>query len=186
MKLIVGLGNIGPEYESTRHNVGFMVVDKFVEKLDVNWSKSKFAGEVYINEDFILAKPHTFMNLSGKFINELIKYYKINIDDILIVYDDIYTDLGKVKVKTKGSSGGHNGINSIITELKSEEFKRIKIGIGKPANPKMDLSSYVLGKFTKAEITIMNKIIEKTIDTITTFIYNDIKIITSGFYVDKK
>lgn len=181
MKLIVGLGNVGEQYKKTRHNVGFVVIDRLLEKIEETTKKSKFNGDIYKNSDFILAKPHTFMNNSGTFIKQLIDFYKINIDDVLIVYDDIYTGIGKAKIKMKGSSGGHNGIASIIQQLNTQEFKRIKIGIGNEKLDKSMLSSFVLGNFSSNELTTLQEVVEKVLESILTFVYNDVKVMISKF-----
>ena len=147
MKLIVGLGNPGKEYENTRHNVGFMVVDNYVSSHSLTF-KEKFNGmyaEVtYQNEKIVLLKPQSFMNLSGGVVSSYKNYFKISNDDILIIYDDISFNLGEFKLKKNGSSGGHNGMKDIIKAIGTEEIKRLKIGISK--NNK-NLKNYVLGKF---------------------------------------
>ncbi|MGL5520262.1 MAG: aminoacyl-tRNA hydrolase [Metamycoplasmataceae bacterium] len=181
MKLIIGLGNPGDEYKGTRHNVGFDLLDKLIKEFGVTWSKSKFNGEVYINEDFILAKPHTFMNLSGNFVKTISDYYKINHVDILVLYDDVDTAIGKVKIKTKSSSGGQNGIKSILELMRTNEIKRVKIGIGRPPNKSMPLSSYVLSPFTEEEREQIDKTLDKLVDPLITFIYNDIKVMLDKF-----
>ena len=159
MKLIVGLGNPGSEYKNTRHNIGFYYLDLFTDKYNLSY-KEKFNGlysKININgEDILLLKPLTYMNLSGDCVIKFVNYYKINIDDILVVHDDLDINLGKFKLKRNGSSGGHNGIKSIISNLNSEEFKRLKIGISK--NDLIDTKDYVLGKFTKEEQEILKKL----------------------------
>ena len=156
MKLIVGLGNPGLEYQNTRHNIGFYYLDLFTGKLDINY-KEKFKG-LYIktkinNEDVIFLKPQTYMNLSGESVIKFVNYYKINIEDILVIHDDLDIDLGRIKLKDNGSSGGHNGIKSIIENIQSENFKRLKIGISK--NKDYDTKDYVLGKFNKEELEVI-------------------------------
>lgn len=187
MKLIVGLGNFGEKYINTKHNVGFMAIDCILKKINAKMSKSKFDGEVYVNNDFILATPFTYMNNSGVFVSQLVNYYKIAIDDIMIITDDIYTELGKVKVKLKGSAGGHNGISSIIDHLGTSEFKRTKIGISKPlANSDINLADYVLSKFSKDEMLILSNVLDSVSDAILTFIFNDVKIMLNKIYENKK
>ena len=163
MKLIVGLGNPGSEYKNTRHNIGFYYLDLFTDKYNLSY-KEKFNGlysKININgEDILLLKPMTYMNLSGDCVIKFVNYYKINIDDILVIHDDLDINLGKFKLKRNGSSGGHNGIKSIISNLNSEEFKRLKIGISK--NDLIDTKDYVLGKFNKEEQNIL-KDLENTI-----------------------
>lgn len=151
MKLIVGLGNPGTEYLYTRHNVGFMVVDNYLG--DVLW-KEKFSSFLYSTEIFseqvIFLKPTTYMNLSGIAVKKVVDYYKIPIENILVIQDDIDMTLGIYKIKRNSSSGGHNGIKSIIQELGSDEFARLKIGISKSKDIPTD--KYVLGKFSTNEL----------------------------------
>ena len=153
MKLIVGLGNPGREYENTRHNIGFQTIDKFASKLGVSITKSKFSGlyvETLINgEKVILLKPQSYINLSGEVIRKFMDFYKIPISDILIINDDLDLQVGTYKLKQKGSSGGHNGLKNIELHLKTQEYKRIKIGISN--NKKIDTKDYVLGKLSKEE-----------------------------------
>ena len=152
MKLIVGLGNPGKEYKNTRHNIGFMVLDEFLGK--VGWKEKMeayFYTEEVNGEQVIFIKPMTYMNLSGLAVAKIVNYHKIDMANILIIHDDLDLDLGRYRVKHNSSSGGHNGIKSIISELDSQEFFRLKIGIGKSAILPTD--RYVLGKFSKEELT---------------------------------
>lgn len=153
MKLVVGLGNIGKEYKNTRHNIGFMTLDNYLGK--VNW-KVKMESYIYLDQDkdVLYIKPMTYMNLSGLSVAKLVKFYKIDMQDILVIQDDLDLELGKFKVKKNSSSGGHNGIKSIISELNSMEFGRLKIGIGK--NTLIPTDKFVLSKFTKDELTLLN------------------------------
>lgn len=158
MKLIVGLGNPGQEYRNTRHNLGFYYLDLFLNKLNISY-KSKFNGlyaKTQMNSiDVIFLKPQTYMNLSGECVLKFVKYFKINIEDILIIHDDLDLDLGRIKLKANGSSGGHNGIKNIIENLHSENFKRLKLGINK--NNMLDTKEYVLGKFNKEELEVIEQ-----------------------------
>lgn len=153
MKLIVGLGNPGKEYEKTRHNIGFMTIDKYADKLGVSITKDKFNGlygEANINgEKVILLKPQSFINLSGEVIRKYVDFFKIDIDDVLIIHDDLDLSVGTYKIKQKGSSGGHNGLKNIELHLGTQEYKRIKIGISN--NKLMDTRDYVLGKLSTEE-----------------------------------
>ena len=153
MKLIVGLGNPGREYELTRHNIGFRTIDKFADKLGVSINKSKFNGlygEILIaSEKVILLKPQSYINLSGEVIRRFVDFYKIDISDILIIHDDLDLSIGTYKLKQKGSSGGHNGLKNIELHLGTQIYKRIKIGISN--NKSMDTKDYVLGKLSKME-----------------------------------
>ena len=159
MKLIVGLGNPGKEYERTRHNVGFDIIDEFAEKKGFNVFKDKFQGliteKTIDGEKIILLKPQTYMNLSGNSIVQVVKFYKINpATDLIVVYDDMDLPLGKLRVKMNGSAGGHNGIKSIISHL-GQDFMRVKCGIGKAKNKDENIN-FVLGRFTKEESEIVN------------------------------
>ena len=159
MKLIVGLGNPGKEYENTRHNIGFNVIDLYLKKKNLKLDKEKFNGKFtktnINNEDLILLEPQTYMNLSGDSVRKVIDFYKIKIDDILIIQDDLDMEVGKIKLKEKSSSGGHNGIKDIEEKIGTNNFKRLKIGISN--NKMIDTKDYVLGKFDKKEKEILNK-----------------------------
>ena len=154
MKIIIGLGNPGKNYIGTKHNVGFEVIDRICSKYNINITKIKhkaFIGDGMVGaEKVLLLKPQTFMNLSGESVKETISFYKANINDIIVVYDDTSLPLGAVRIREKGSSGGHNGMKNIITHLGREDFLRVKIGIGKKPNG-WDLASYVLSRFDKEE-----------------------------------
>ena len=149
MKLIVGLGNPGKEYENTRHNMGFMVIDEFASMIDVDFNKEDFKGTYakfkLDDEDIILFKPMTYMNLSGEALSLVMNYYKIKPEDVLIVYDDLAIDLGTLRFKGNGSDGGHNGIKSIIQHLGTNKFARLKVGIG--PQPPIPSENFVLGNF---------------------------------------
>jgi len=156
MLLIVGLGNPGKKYTHTRHNIGFMVVDQLAGK---RWQK-KHKSEVCKIGDVLLVKPQTFMNKSGEAVAEIVRFYKIPTENILLIYDDLDTDFGKVRFREKGSSGGHNGLKSIAQHLGTETIARVKIGIGRPpAN--MDPAAYVLQNFTSEEKEHLPAIIEQ-------------------------
>jgi PTH1 family peptidyl-tRNA hydrolase len=165
MKLIVGLGNPGKKYASTKHNVGFMALDLFAQQNNLSFKKdNKFSGEIVKTKDFILLKPHTFMNLSGESIHKVMKFYDIEVNDVLIIYDDLSLPLGKLRLREKGSAGGHNGIKSVISHLHTEEFKRIKVGIDQ--NPLIETKNYVLSKFSKQEL----EVIQQAMDSISEII----------------
>ena len=161
MFLIVGLGNPGKEYDGTRHNIGFEAIDYLARKYNIDINRSKFKGvfgEGFINgQKVILLKPTTYMNLSGESIREAINFYKINNDEIIVIYDDISLEIGKLRIREKGSAGGHNGIKSTIANIGGDVFPRIKIGVGQP---KGDLVSHVLGRFNKEEAQDLNEVIE--------------------------
>jgi len=163
MKLIVGLGNPGKEYENTRHNIGFKVVDEFAKNNNLEINKLKFDGlycEFIINDEkVIILKPQKYINLSGEVIRKYVDYYKINIEDILIICDDLDLDLGKIRIRYKGSSGGHNGLKNIENHLRTQTYKRVKIGISN--NKIIDTKDYVLGKFDNDSSLTINDSINK-------------------------
>lgn len=173
MKLIVGLGNPGKQYENTRHNVGFMVIDHFVE-FD-GWQK-KFEGLYQIlnvqGEKVFFLKPTTFMNLSGNSVSKVVKYYDIDMKDILIVQDDIDLSFGTFKLKKNSSAGGHNGIKSIISSLGTDSFARLKVGISHDKNG--NTIDYVLGKFSKQELEYFRETYETFNAIISSFIVDGI------------
>lgn len=181
MKLVVGLGNPGKDYENTRHNIGFMVIDNYIKSNNVTWQKKFNASFTTINingEKVLFVKPETFMNLSGNAIVEFVHYYKIESKDILVIHDDLDLPLGKYRIKTNSSSGGHNGIKSIIERLETNAFARLKIGISKNYN--VDTKDYVLGRFTKEEQDVLrglfptfNKIINAFLSEDITKVMND-------------
>ena len=158
MYLIAGLGNPTREYEKTRHNVGFDTIDVLADRINTEVAERKFKGLygkwMLGGQKVILAKPQTYMNLSGESVREAADFYKIPPDHIIVIYDDISLDVGHLRIRIKGSAGGHNGIKNIIAHLGTQEFPRIKIGVGgKP--PRMDLADYVLSRFPAEERKIM-------------------------------
>lgn len=161
MFLIVGLGNPGREYENTRHNIGFAAIDIIAEKYNIDVNRTKFKGEYgegFINGNkVILLKPYTFMNLSGESVREAIDFYKLTEEEVLIIYDDTSLEVGRLRIREKGSAGGHNGIKSIINHIGTDVFTRIKIGVGAP---KGDLVNHVLGKFSKEEVNILKQTLD--------------------------
>ena len=153
--LIVGLGNPGREYERTRHNAGFRAIDLLAEKLGCKIDKAKFQGLYgqvnYNGVKLFLLKPQTFMNLSGRSVLQLSAYFQIPPQRIIVLFDDISLEPGRLRVRAEGSAGGHNGIKSVIAQLGSEAFPRVKIGVGGKPNPEYDLAAWVLGSFPPAE-----------------------------------
>lgn len=162
MKLIVGLGNPGREYEQTRHNVGFMAIDTIAKYLNIDINKDKFQGNyaetIYNGEKILLLKPGKYMNLSGEVIRDYISYFKIDIEDILIIYDDLDTDVGIYRLRYQGGNGGHNGIKDIERQIGTKNYKRIKIGISN--DKKYDTKDYVLGKFSLEEKEKIDKVLD--------------------------
>ena len=156
MKLIVGLGNPGKEYEKTRHNAGFMCIDEVAKKCGLHFDSKKFKALIamgFVNgEKVILMKPQTYMNLSGEAVGECVRFYNIPIEDVCILVDDLDLPIGKIRLRMKGSSGGQNGLKNIIAHLGTQEFKRIRIGIGN--NKVMDAKDYVLGKIGKDDLKL--------------------------------
>ncbi|MDO5062635.1 MAG: aminoacyl-tRNA hydrolase [Peptostreptococcaceae bacterium] len=163
MYIIVGLGNPGRQYDATRHNVGFIAIDEIAKRLNIKMDRLKFkaiVGEGRIGtEKIVLAKPQTFMNLSGQCVVELMNYYKVDRSKLIVIYDDIDIDVGKIRIRLKGSAGTHNGMKNIIYLLGYDDFPRIRIGVSKP-RPQQDLASFVLSKFEKEEIQPMIDSIE--------------------------
>ena len=172
MKLIVGLGNIGSEYESTNHNAGFMVLDKLAEyfgfKFKNRGCESDYAEVNVQGEKFIVAKPRTYMNESGKAVKSLMAKFKVDIKDVLIVNDDIDQDPGKVRIRKSGSAGTHNGLKSIIAETKSQEFVRLRVGIGKQKEHQ-DLANFVLSKMKMTDEQKFG--LEKAFDAVRDFVH---------------
>lgn len=169
MKLIAGLGNIGDKYCFTRHNAGFMVLDKWALENNIVFKEDKKL-KCYIakKDDILFIKPTTFMNLSGEAVRAVIDYYKINIKDILIIYDDIALDLGTIRFRANGSDGGHNGIKSIINHLGTNKFDRLKIGIG--PQPNIPSENYVLQNFPKEQIDLLKETLKRSIDAVKYYI----------------
>ena len=170
MKIVVGLGNPGPKYETTRHNAGFLIVDLIAEDMGTSWTNSKFGALVgkglYQGEEVLLVKPQTFMNLSGQSVARVSQFYKVDPHEIVVLHDDIDLDFGKIKARVGGGHGGHNGIRSIIGELGSSDFHRIKLGVGRPAaENKMNVASWVLDSFTDQELLSLQ---ESMLDAVNT------------------
>ncbi len=183
MKMIVGLGNPGDEYNNTRHNAGFMIIDDYAKKNNISSFKEKFNGlyakSTHNGDSFILLKPLSYMNLSGTVIKKYANFFKIKPEDILVIHDDLDLPVGKIKIKYKGSSGGHNGIKNIIENLKTEVFPRFKIGISKDDN--ISYINYVIGKFNKNELEIIKKIYDFSPNVIDDFLDYDIERVMSKY-----
>lgn len=184
MKLITGLGNIGDKYLFTRHNAGFMVVDKLAinnnlafkeeKKLKCLMSKYKVNGE-----DILLIKPTTFMNLSGEAIAAVMSYYKIDTKDLIIIYDDISLELGRMRFRKNGSDGGHNGIKSVIKHLGTKDFDRLKIGIG--PQPPIPSEAFVLQNFSKDQLDDLKSVLNKAVEAIEFYISNNLEAAQNKF-----
>lgn len=169
MKLIVGLGNPGKQYEHTRHNIGFDVIDALAKAWDAPLEQTKFKG-MYATAHrsggkVMLLKPLTYMNLSGECVGPMMDYFDIDIEDVIVIYDDLDLEVGKLRLRQKGSAGGHNGIKSLIQHLGTQEFNRIRVGISRPPAG-MKVADYVLAKFTKDEQSIVEDAVVKTRDAV--------------------
>jgi PTH1 family peptidyl-tRNA hydrolase len=167
VKCFVGLGNPGPQYAKTRHNIGFMAIDKFAAQHGLDKFQSKCKGllaEGNVNgEKVYLLKPMTFMNLSGESVRAFLDFYKADLGDVVILYDDLDTPYGSIRLRYQGSAGGHNGIKSIIQHVGTQTFDRIRIGISRP-QPGFDIANYVLATFTKAETTTMEPLLGTVVE----------------------
>lgn len=176
--LIAGLGNPGLQYEKTRHNAGFMAADKIAEKYGVQFTKRKFDsiyGEFTLGKTkVLLLKPQTYMNNSGSAISAAAKFYKIPTDRIIIMFDDISLDVGKLRMRRKGSHGGHNGIKDIIELMGTDEIMRIKIGVGERTNRDYDLKDWVLGKIPAEALPEFEKALDRAADAAAEIIQNGI------------
>lgn len=184
MYLIVGLGNPENEYANTRHNMGFDVINEISNKCNIKVSKSKFdalygMGEVQ-GKKVILVKPQTYMNLSGESIIKFKKFYKVSNKEIIIIYDDIDLAVGDIRLKPKGSAGSHNGMKSVIQNLNTEEFIRVRVGIGAPQN-KDDIINYVIGAIPKREKEILNESIQKAAESVIEVLQNGIDVAMNKF-----
>ena len=177
MYLIVGLGNPEPEYERTRHNMGFDVINKLAQNNDISLNKTKYNAiygtGIIKNEKVILIKPQTFMNNSGESVVEFVRFYKEPLEKVIVVYDDMDTDVGKIRVRAKGGPGSHNGMKSLVHELKSEDFPRIRVGIGKPKN-EFDRIDYVIGRIPNEEYIVLQEGEDLAVDAVEYWIENGI------------
>lgn len=178
MYIIAGLGNPTREYDRTRHNVGFAVVDVLADRMGIEAAEKKHRAlcgrGILQGEKVILAKPQTFMNLSGESVRAMADFYKVPSDQVIVIYDDISLEPGQLRIRARGSAGGHNGIKNIIAHLGTQEFPRIKIGIGdKPGN--MNLADYVLSRFSKGEQELMEDAFLRAADAVSVMLSEGIK-----------
>ena len=177
MYVVVGLGNPGKQYEKTRHNVGFDVIDILSKEYDINVSKIKhkaLIGEGRVgNEKVLLVKPQTYMNLSGETLIDIYNYYKVDMENIIVIYDDIDLDVGKIRIRKKGSGGTHNGMRSIIKCLGANDFPRVRVGVSKP-RPGQDLADFVLSRFRKEESDDVELGLEKAAKAVDTMIRDNV------------
>lgn len=174
--MVVGLGNPGLQYEFSRHNIGFRIIDNLAREIKTEFKKVKSYDSLISrgkinNHNLRLVKPQTYMNLSGKSVNKIVSYYRISFQDLLIVYDDLNLELGQIRIRKRGSAGGHKGVESIIQYLNSEDIPRLRIGIGKPSiNSNFDYASYVLSNFNDNEKDKISEVIQLSIEAIKTVI----------------
>lgn len=172
MYIIVGLGNPGKKYENTRHNIGFITLDYLADRHGIKITKIKhkaLVGEGNISgQKVLLVKPQTYMNLSGNSVREVMEYYKADIENLLVIYDDIDIPSGSVRIRKKGSAGTHNGMRSVVYDLQSDQFPRIRIGMGN--NKNADLKDFVVGGFSKGEKEIFERAVVHTADAIECFL----------------
>ena len=168
--LVVGLGNPDKKYTLTRHNSGFLCVDELAEKHGFKINKLKFKAliaDTFINSHrVIVMKPQTYMNLSGEAVREAVNFYKIPPENVIVIFDDISLDVGKLRIRRKGSDGGHNGIKSIVSCISSNNFPRIKLGVGKKPHPEYDLAAWVLSEFKKDEAKPLKEAIDNACDAL--------------------
>jgi len=174
--MVVGLGNPGLQYEFSRHNIGFRIIENLALNIEMEFKRVKSYDSLVsrgklMNHNLILVKPQTYMNLSGKSVNKIVSYYRISFQDLLIVYDDLNLGLGQIRIRKRGSAGGHKGVESIIRYLNSEDIPRLRIGIGKPSiNSNFDYVSYVLSNFNDNEKDKMSEVIQLSTEVIKTII----------------
>ncbi|MEE1228421.1 MAG: aminoacyl-tRNA hydrolase [Lachnospiraceae bacterium] len=190
MKIIAGLGNPTDQYKGTRHNVGFMAIDRIAEENHIAINQHKFKAMVGLGfiggERVLLVKPLTYMNLSGESIRPAVDFYKVDMEDILVIYDDISLDPGMVRIRKKGSAGGHNGMKSIIKHLGGDTFPRIRVGIGGERHPGMDLADYVLGHFSKEEQELLDTALDNVTKAAELIVQGDIAEAMNKYSVGKK
>lgn len=176
MKCFIGLGNPGKKYDKTRHNIGFMAIDQLERDLGIAIDQNKFKCHYGIGllngEKVMLVKPQTFMNLSGEGVRPLIDYYNIELSDIVVIYDDLDLPLGRIRLRQKGSGGGHNGIKSLTQHFGSEKYNRIRLGIDRPTDG-MPITAYVLGKFAKADDEVLQKVLDVSSEACQSFVSNE-------------
>jgi peptidyl-tRNA hydrolase, PTH1 family len=175
MKLVCGLGNPGDRYRGTRHNIGFMIADRLVERLACSTGQAKFSGLLYDCHEpqrLAILKPQTFMNRSGNSVSQALNWFKLDLDETLIIYDDLDLPFGEVRLRRKGSPAGHNGLSSVIEQCGSQEVPRLRVGIGRPSHG--DTVSYVLSRFSKEEEQDLPAVIDHAADAVLTWIEADI------------
>lgn len=191
MYVIAGLGNPGKQYEQTHHNMGFITIDYLAEKLGISVNKIKLkaltAETVYNGQKIVLLKPQTYMNLSGESIREIVQFYKLPPENLIVIYDDIDLDTGKIRIRAKGSAGTHNGMRNIVFQLQTDEFPRIRIGIRGGMSEKMQLRDFVTGGFTKEEVPLLEDAVSRAADAVLCYVSEGINTCMNKYNVrDKK
>jgi len=188
MRLVVGLGNPGREYDGTRHNVGFQVLACLAARQNVNSTTTKFESElaeiVVAGEKLILAAPQTYMNASGRAVRKICDFYKLDLNDIVVVCDDLNLDLGRLRWRAAGSAGGQKGLNDIINKMQSQDIPRLRIGIGRPPG-RMDSSQYVLGRFRSSQRETIDHTIEIAADSIELWAQQDLATVMNQYNVSE-
>lgn len=188
MIVIAGLGNPGKKYENTRHNMGFLTIDRIAEKNDIKVNKIKhraLVGDGFISgHKVLLVKPQTYMNLSGESLREVMNYYNIDIEDLIVIYDDFDIETGSLRIRKKGSAGSHNGMKSVIYQLKDDGFPRVRVGIGKSGS--LDWKDFVLGKVGGAESDAISQAISNAADAVECMISEGIDIAMNKYNKKKK
>ncbi|MBQ4100914.1 MAG: aminoacyl-tRNA hydrolase [Oscillospiraceae bacterium] len=188
--LIVGLGNPGAKYETTRHNVGFNAIDRIAEKEGIAVSKLKYKSLIgdgmIAGHRVLLQKPQTFMNLSGEAVRDAMQFYKIPPENVIVIFDDISLDVGRMRIRRKGSDGGHNGIKNIIYLTGSDQYPRIKVGVGKKPHPDYDLADWVLSSFKKEEQDILNSVYDDCYSAICLMLDGKTDMAMNKFNTEKK
>ena len=172
--MLVCLGNPGDEYENTRHNVGFMVADELAERQGKPIQRLKFKALTNIfsigKEKVLIMKPVTYMNLSGEAVRPAMDFYKIPADHVLVVSDDVYLEVGRLRIRTKGSAGGHNGLKNIIQHMGTDQFPRVRIGVGEKPHPDYDMADWVLSKFTGEDLKTIQAAVKKAADAVACYV----------------
>lgn len=183
--LVVGLGNPGPKYEWTRHNMGFLVVDELADRLDIPVQRLKYKAltntAVLGGQSVLLMKPTTYMNLSGESVGQAARFYKIPPERVLVISDDVSLPQGKLRVRRSGSAGGHNGLKNIISHLGSDQFPRVKVGVGQKPHPDSDMVDWVLGRFTGQDRKVMEEAVSRAADAVTVLLQHGIDMAMSSY-----
>lgn len=188
MYIIIGLGNPGKKYENTRHNLGFIAVDRLAEKHNIQVDKIKFKALVgdgrIAGQKVLLVKPQTFMNLSGESVREVVNYYKVAPENVIVIYDDFDIPLGSIRIRKSGSAGTHNGMKSVVYQLKTDKFPRVRLGIGSSKNN--DVIDFVIGGFSKEEVPILRETIDNTTLALECILSDNLDIAMNRYNTKKK